>query len=54
MRPQSQALLSNCALVFRSNNLERRFITHNPELLDLITPQMDADLAAKESPAQRH
>ena len=35
------------ALVFRSNDLERPFITHNPELLALITPQLDADLAAQ-------
>ena len=37
------------ALVLRSSELERPFITHNPELLELITPQMDADLAAKQS-----
>ncbi len=37
------------ALIFRSTDLDRPFITHNPELLDLITPQMDADLAANQS-----
>jgi len=37
------------ALVFRSSDLSRPFITHNPELLALITPQMDAELAATQS-----
>ena len=37
------------ALIFRPSDLDRPFITHNPELLALITPQMDADLAAKQS-----
>lgn len=37
------------ALIFRSSDLNRPFITHNPELLDLITPQMDAELAATQS-----
>jgi AraC-like DNA-binding protein len=37
------------ALVFRSSDLSRPFITHNPELMALITPQMDAELAATQS-----
>lgn len=37
------------ALAFRASDLERPFVTHNPELLELITPQMDADLAAMEA-----
>ena len=37
------------AVVLRSGDLERPFITHNPELLELITPQMDAELAAERS-----
>ena len=37
------------ALVFRPSDLSRPFITHNPELLALITPQMDAELAATQS-----
>ncbi len=34
------------ALVFRASDLHRPFITHNPELLALITPPMDAELEA--------
>lgn len=34
------------ALIFRSTELDRPFITHNPELLELILPQMDAELEA--------
>ena len=37
------------ALVFRSTDLDRPFITHNPELLALLTPQMDAELEATQS-----
>ena len=37
------------ALVLRSRDLERPFITHNPELLELMIPQMDADLAVQQA-----
>jgi AraC-like DNA-binding protein len=36
------------ALVFRATDLDRPFITHNPELLELLIPQLDAELAASE------
>ncbi len=32
------------ALVFRASDLDRPFVTHNPELLALIAPPMDAEL----------
>ena len=36
------------ALVFRPGDLDRPFVTHNPELLALIAPQMDAELAVRQ------
>ena len=36
------------ALVFRPSDLDRPFVTHNPELLALITPQMEAELTARQ------
>ncbi len=36
------------ALVFRPGDLDRPFVTHNPELLALITPQMEAELMARQ------
>ena len=36
------------ALVFRPGDLERPFVTHNPELLAAITPQMEAELTARQ------
>ena len=35
------------ALVFRPGDLERPFVTHNPELLAVLTPQMEAELAVQ-------
>jgi AraC-like DNA-binding protein len=37
------------ALVFRTSDLERPFVTHNAELLGMIAPQLDAELGARES-----
>ena len=37
------------ALVFRTSDLERPFVTHNAELLGMIGPQLDAELGARES-----
>lgn len=37
------------ALVFRTVDLERPFVTHNAELLGMIGPQLDAELGARES-----
>lgn len=35
------------ALVFRLGDLDRPFVTHNPELLALLTPPMEAELTAR-------
>jgi AraC-like DNA-binding protein len=37
------------ALVFRTSDLERRFVTHNAELLSMIGPRLDAELDARQS-----
>jgi AraC-like DNA-binding protein len=37
------------ALVLRSSDLERPFVTHNAELLAMIAPQLEAELGARES-----
>ena len=37
------------ALVLRTSDLERPFVTHNAELLAMIAPQLDAELGARES-----
>jgi AraC-like DNA-binding protein len=37
------------ALVFRTSDLERPFVTHNAELLGMIGPQLEAELGARES-----
>ena len=36
------------ALVFRPGDLDRPFVTHNPDLLAVITPQMEAELTARQ------
>jgi AraC-like DNA-binding protein len=33
------------ALIFAATDLERPFVTHNPELLRLLTPHLDAELS---------
>ncbi len=35
------------ALIFRKNDLDRPFITHNSELLAMLAPQLDAELASQ-------
>jgi AraC-like DNA-binding protein len=37
------------AVVFRANDLDRPFITHNAELLAMLGPQLDAELDARQS-----
>jgi AraC-like DNA-binding protein len=37
------------ALVFRTSDLERPFVTHNAELLGMIAPQLEAELGARAS-----
>lgn len=37
------------ALVFRTAELERPFVTHNAELLGMIAPQLEAELGARAS-----
>jgi AraC-like DNA-binding protein len=36
------------AVIFRSTDLDRPFVAYNPELLELLIPQMDAELEASE------
>lgn len=37
------------ALVFRTSDLERPFVTHNAELLGMIAPQLEAELGARQT-----
>src|SRR5262249_57865872 len=37
------------ALVFRSSELERPFVTHNADLLAMLGPQLDKELRARKS-----
>ncbi len=39
------------ALVFRSSDLDRPFVTHNEDLLAVVGPQLEADLAARNESA---
>jgi AraC-like DNA-binding protein len=37
------------ALVFRAADLDRRFATHNADLLGMLTPQLDAELTTRQT-----
>jgi AraC-like DNA-binding protein len=39
---------TSSALFFRAADLDRRFETHNADLLDTLTPQLDAELASRQ------